>query len=389
MVVLIVGAGVGGLASALLLARAGHSVRILERASALAEAGGGLQISPNGMKVLAHCGLDAAVLERGFLPESIEMRHGRSGELQAQFEIKHTAPKRWGASYVHIHRADLIDVLFNACSNHPNINIQMNTAVQTIESSEARCTVIDEHSQQYHADLLVGADGIHSVVRQFMHGDDRPRYTGHTAWRACIALADLKGPPPPPSACAWTGPGRHAVTTWLRGGQWVNFVGVVEDPQWKTESWRIKQPVDAAKAHFANWHPVIAGVLDSVDELYRWGLYDRAPLSHWHQGSAVLLGDAAHPMLPSAAQGAVQALEDAFVLADALAQFDDIGRALVVYESRRKPRATRVQKTSRQNAAMFHRKNALTQWLQFAPIKGISTFAPELFYRRYDWLYGG
>jgi salicylate hydroxylase len=238
--------------------------------------------------------------------------------------------------------------------------------------------------------MLIGADGLNSTVRTWMHGADTPRFTGNIAWRAVVPVAALGDEAPAATACAWMGPGRHAVTYRLRGGTLANFVGVVETGLPSTEDWHARGSKADALADFAGWHPIITELIKAApeDSLYRWALYDRAPLPAWTRGRVTLLGDAAHPMLPFLAQGAAMAVEDAWVLADAITRIDDLDAALRHYQQDRLPRTARAQAGSRGNAKTFHKRTRLSQLATYGPMWAAGTLAPRLIRRRLSWLYG-
>ena len=225
-------------------------------------------------------------------------------------------------------------------------------------------------------------------MRGQMFGADKPRFTGNVAWRAVVPASALNEAPRPTS-CAWFGRGKHAVTYPLRGGELVNFVGVVERAEPLDKGWRESGEPSDVLADFAGWNSYLADVLKAIspDDLYRWGLYDRAPLERWTDGRAALLGDAAHPMLPFMAQGAAMAVEDAWVLADELSNSDDIGAALIRYESRRKPRASMVQAASRANMKTFHQRSTIGQIMTYGPMWLAGSYAPSIIKRRLDKFY--
>ena len=328
--------------------------------------GAGLQISPNGMKVFEALGMSDRIAANAFQPEGIELRMGRSGRVVFDIPLGLSAADRWGAPYLHLHRADLVEAL----------------AAELAERAPG--------ADGTHVDgaVLVGADGIHSVVRGMMLGPDKPRFTGNVAWRAVVPIERLGDDLPPPTACAWVGRGRHAVTYRLRGGALANFVGVVEHDGWQVESWSGEGLREDALRDFAGWHPVITNMIRQADVLNRWALFDRPALPRWHDGRVVLLGDACHPMLPFLAQGAVMAIEDAWVLAARLSEGGDVTHALAAYERDRRGRTEAVQAGARNNAKLFHRHNPVTQLATYGPMWLAGRAAPGFVHSRNDWIYG-
>lgn len=388
MQILIAGGGIGGLTAALAFLKAGHSVTVLERAPEIAEVGAGLQISPNGMKVLDALGASARVARDAFRPRAQELRLGRSGAKVFSVPLREASQARWRGEYLHIHRADLIDALRACVTDRAPDAIRLGARVAGYETDERGAVAVLEGGERVAGDLLVAADGIHSAVRSQMLGPDQPRFTGNTAWRAVVPISKLGDYPPPETACVWAGKRRHAVTYRLRRGSLANFVGVVEGSEPVEESWTAIGAREQALADFRGWNPVILRIIDEAPLLMRWALYDRAELPRWHEGRVVLLGDACHPMLPFMAQGAVMAIEDAYVLAREISRAERVADALRAYEASRKPRTSRVQETARQNASLFHRSSPLSQLSTFGPMWLAGKYLPSVIHGRHDWLYG-
>lgn len=388
MKALIVGGGVGGLASAIALAQRGHEVTVLEQAPELTEIGAGLQIAPNGWRVLDALGVTPLIRATLFEPEQIEMRMGVSGRQVFGLPMKGYAQQRWGAPYVHIHRADLVDALAARLRQLAPDAIQTEVSVTGYAQSNDGVTLACADGLDRSGDLVIGADGLHSVIRTQMLGPDAPRYTGNVAWRAVVPVEALGNHAPPRGACIWAGGKRHAVTTRLRAGTMANFVGMVEMPEPSPEGWRVVGQKADAQAAFAGWDPVVMTLIDRADTLNRWALFDRAPLPRWHEGRVVLLGDAAHPMLPSMAQGAVQALEDAWILAAVLDAGDTPDAAFRRFFDLRIDRTSRIQKGSAANVRLFHRGSMLGRVAVYGPMAIGARMFPNLIHARQDWVFG-
>lgn len=388
MQILIAGGGIGGLTAALALLKAGHTVKVLEKAPEIAEVGAGLQISPNGMKVLDALGASPRVSRDAFRPRAQELRLGRSGARIFSIPLREASQARWRGEYLHIHRADLVEAL-TACVNDRSAEaIRLGAHVAGYEQREGGVTAILSSGEKIDADLLVGADGIHSAVRAQMMGADKPRFTGNIAWRAVVPVNKLGDYPPPETACVWAGKRRHAVTYRLRRGSLANFVGVVESSEPGDESWTAVGAREQALSDFRGWNPVVQRIIDEAPLLMRWSLYDRPELPKWQEGRVVLLGDACHPMLPFMAQGAVMAIEDAYVLARELGRGGQPEAAVQAYEAKRKPRTSRVQNVARENAALFHRSNPFYQLGTYGPMWMAGKYLPSVVHGRHDWLYG-
>ena len=381
MKALVAGAGIGGLSAAICLALRGWEVTVFERAPRIEEIGAGLQISANGYRVLEAMGVAPHLTATRFLAEAIEMRMGRSERQLFRVPVKDASPARWGAPYAHIHRADLLAALLARAADLPNLRVQEGAEVLGVEHHGDGITARLQGGDET-GDILIGADGVRSRLRAEVCGSSAPRFTGNLAWRTVVPLAALDRPPPP-TACVWAGAKRHAVTTRLRAGQMVNFVGIVESKEDPGDGWDRTGARTEALRDFAGWSPTLTEILKRAETLHRWSLYDHAPLPRWHKGRLCLLGDACHPMLPSMAQGAVQAIEDAWVLAGCLAT-GTAEQAFQRYVQLRRARTEKVQTGSARNLRIFHRKHAL----QYAHIYLAGRLLPELILRRQDWVYG-
>ena len=399
MNILIAGAGIGGLTTALCLQQLGHKVKVLEQAPALDEIGAGIQISPNANKVFAKLGILNKLIQKSFSPLAIEMRQGINGKQIFSIPLDSTALKRWGTPYLHCHRADLINVLSLELEQRAPNSLVLNTSIlsysQTQEAISLECTINGE-AISYQGDILIAADGIHSVVQAQMLSEQKlsstPNFTGNIAWRMTVTIDALGKDAPPPSACIWVGPGKHAVTYRLRGGKLANLVGVVEQDDWQKESWsELGNKQDALK-DFSGWSPTVTKILETADKHYRWALFDRAPLDKWFNKRVVLMGDACHPMLPFLAQGAAMAIEDAWVLADKLdkasKEANSIEKYLQSYQLTRRARTIKVQKEASANMSRFHLRSPLTQLAAYGPLWMAGKAFPNAFHARQDWLYG-
>lgn len=391
MNILIAGGGIGGLSAALCCLHFGHKVTVLEQANYLGEVGAGIQLPPNAMKIFMALGLEEKIAVNAFSPEAIETRMGESGTTIFTIPLGNAAQIRWGAPYLHIHRGDYITALKEALmAKAPNC-IKLGAALISYTQNEGGVTALLANGETVGGDVLIGADGIHSTTRAQMLGPDAPSFTGNVAWRAVVPIEKLGDNAPSPTACAWMGKGRHAVTYRLRRGTLANFVGVVERDDWTEESWNTKGRKEDALKDFANWHPSITQLIEDVDEsaLFRWALFERPPLNRWVDGRVALLGDAAHPMLPFLAQGAAMAVEDAWALAAELSASDqNVPAALKTYQARRLARTAAVQASSRANAKTFHKRTFTSQFATYGPMWLAGKMVPTIVHRRMDWLYG-
>ncbi len=354
MRVAIVGGGIGGVALARALHMRGIEFRVFERSAAFGEIGAGVQITPNAVKALKALGLTDALHRVGFLPEAMVGRNWETATELFRTPLKAATPALYGAEFYHVHRADLHAIL---CADLPASSVRFGVRCTGVEQDADGATVHFDDGSSYQADVVVGADGIHSAVREALWGADKPHYTGHMCWRALVPVDKHPLPYVSPDASFWMGPKAHVVTYYVKGGSAVNIVAVGESPQWVKEGWTEASTTEELLGFYAGWHENLIRLFENTDrtQTYKWGLFDRDPMERWAAGRATLLGDAAHPMLPFLSQGAAMAIEDAYVLACALAHFPgDIPAALAAYEAERRPRTSRVQLQARERGRTYH-----------------------------------
>ncbi len=379
--VLIAGAGIGGLAAAGCLLLAGHEVEIYEQAPALGEVGAGIQQSANATHVLRHLGVLEALEERAFRPPVTEFRLFDSGEVLQALALAATHEERHGAPYLQLHRADYHAVLAARIEELKPGCVRLGATAVGFREDPGSVTLHLAGGGQVSGDLLIGADGIKSAVRRRIAGENRPRYTGDSAWRLIVPVERLPAGFLDGKSSIWVGPDKHAVVYFLRAGALLNFVGAVELEERIEESWTQKRPWEELRADFEGWHPDILRIVDAADRdaCFRWALNVHPHLPRWSTARVALLGDAAHPMLPYAAQGAAMAVEDGAVLARALDEAESVPDALALYERHRKLRARRVVDESRDNRRLFHLPGEAELRAAFAE--------RDMDRERSDWLY--
>ena len=369
--VLIVGGGVGGLTAALCFARRGIKVSVFEQSAVLGEVGAGVQLSPNCTRVLHGLGLEQSMLRSAFLPEGTQFKQWNNGKVIGESMLGASAVARYGYPYYHMHRQDLIRVLVEAVEENPNIEVHTNLLVRGFKQNDEGVRLISSN-ENYQGDFLVGADGIHSVIRAGLWGNAKPRFTGNIAWRALVPAASLPTEFISPMSTAWWGPGKHFVHYYVRSGELINCVCVVEKKGWEVESWSERGNYNELKLDFTGWHSDIQQLIDHADKdsLFKWALYDRAPMPKWGKGRVTLLGDACHPTLPFMAQGAAMAIEDAAVLAGCLSGSRDVPIALARYEDLRRDRTAAIQRGSKRNATVFH-LSGVKAWVRNRALKTV------------------
>jgi salicylate hydroxylase len=366
--ILIAGAGIGGLAAASCLIKAGHAVEIYEQAPQLAEVGAGIQVSANAMHVLRHLGLEQDIIRVGVRPGAYVFRLHDTGEVIQRFSLSDEHEQMHGAPYTQLHRADLHDILAVRARAADAGVVRLNRkAVGFTESADGVELRFDDGGSA-RGDLLIGADGLKSVVRRQIQGDVPATYTGDAAWRVLVSTERLPPDLLEKVMSVFMGPGGHVVCYYLRSGALLNFVGIVETGDVSEESWTVKLPWDVLKTHYRGWHPIIQAIIDAADrdECYRWSLFNRPPIWNWSTARVTLLGDAAHPTLPYLAQGAVMAIEDGAVLARALDAAESISAALQLYQRNRAERTARIVLQSSANRELFHLRSEAEIRARFA-----------------------
>jgi salicylate hydroxylase len=369
----VIGGGIGGLCTAVALAKFGVDVHVFEQAQQLREVGAGIGVGPNAVKVLRALGLEEELNRRAFQAERFEGRDWTTGQVLFQTPMKGVSQARYGAGHYQIHRADLLRILSDAIARD---RVSLDAKCVSVHSSGSSAHAVFADGQVRAFDLLVGADGLHSVVRTELHGNLAPRFTGHMCWRALIQSVALPPNHVPPQMTIWKGPGGHVVTYLLRGGTIVNVVAFHSVAEFVEESWTTESSGAELAAAYVGVHPDLRLVLERAEQCFKWGLYDRDPLPHWGAARLTLVGDAAHPMLPFLGQGAACAIEDGYVLAAELARTpDDHVAALRRYEELRIPRTARIQLAARQQERFAHQAtrsaDVNSDWLyEFDAVEG-------------------
>ena len=375
--VTVLGGGVAGLTVARALALRGAEVEVLEQAEAIREVGAGLQISPNGAVVLRALGLGEALEAAGPRAQAVQLIDGETGGQVARLELDRLRP---GADYHFLHRARLIELLAEG-AREAGVQIRLLQQIGAVDLSGPKPRLTTAQGAEREVDFLIGADGLHSRVRQAINGTVAPFFTHQVAWRALVPCDDAE----PRLAQVFMGAGKHLVSYPLGNGL-RNIVAVEERHRWVEEGWNLRDDPLTLRTAFADFCPSVQGWLEQVDQLWLWGLFRHPVAGHWFGNGAAILGDAAHPTLPFLAQGAVMAIEDAWVLAEALASHDSDEAALAAYQTARAPRCAKIVEAANRNARNYH-LSGMRRAVGHLAMRTLSRFAPEKLIGRFDWVY--
>jgi salicylate hydroxylase len=350
----IVGGGIGGLTAALALLEHGIDVEVYEQSNLLKEVGAGVQIGSNGTRVLYALGLEDALSRVQVLPARREIRHWRTGETWNWFELGAASTERFGTPHLMLHRGDLLSVLAEAVDRLKTDAVMLGKRCVGVEQTADCAEVRFDDGDVRTFPFVIGADGIHSRVRAGLFGTDRPEFTGCVAWRGLVPMERLPARLARLVGTNWLGPRGHVLHYPVRRGEMMNFISVVERDDWQAESWTIEGTKDELAGDLHGWHADVHTLIEGLDTAYKWALMVRGPMARWSRERITLLGDACHPTLPFLGQGAVMAIEDAYVVSACIEKyFEDPVTALMRYEDIRRERTAAVVRKAHENRSQI------------------------------------
>ncbi len=380
---LIVGGGIGGLATALALSRTGRAVHLIEKDNEFGEIGAGLQLAPNASRMLERLGVLDEIAKFAVYPNRLVWRDAISGKLLTAVNLSEPFRQRYRYRYIVMHRSDLLNVLLEACRASGRISLESGKRALTVEDSGDCARVCCADGATYDCDAVIAADGLWSTVRKFVHDDGDPVCSMYVAYRGTIPASQFSQGAPPEEMVLWTGPEKHFVRYPLRAKKLYNQVAVFRSYRYRegSEDWGTPDELDE---HFAQTSTEVRNGIALMDRSRRWPILDRPPIANWTRNRITLLGDAAHPMQQYLAQGACQALEDAVTLADCVEKYgESIDRAFLAYQEIRSPRTTRVQLEARAFGEFWHRMPERLEERNRLLLQRSHDDYTEL-----DWLYG-
>ncbi len=382
--IIVVGGGIGGLATALALLRRDLDVEVYEQSPELKEVGAGIQISSNGTRVLHALGLEEPLRRVQVVPARREIRHWSTGETWNWFELGTTSAERYGTPHVMLHRGDLHGILADAVLTLKPDALMLGKRCVAVTQSADRAAVHFDSGETVSGAFVIGADGIHSQVRACLFGADRPQFTGCVAWRGLVPMDALPTNIARMLGTNWLGPHGHVLHYPVRRGEIMNFISLVERDDWQVESWVVHGTTEELANDFRGWHPDVHAIIDKIAVPFKWALMVRPPMASWSQGRITLLGDACHPTLPFLGQGGVMAIEDAYVVAACLRKyFGEPARALARYEAIRRERTAAVVRKAHEN-----RKQAFSPKLAEGVAAEVTRDWQQVRVKeRMDWLY--
>ena len=390
--IFVAGAGIGGLTAALALAAKGFRIVILEKTERLEEAGAGLQLSPNASRVLTGLGLEKRLAARAVIPDAVSLMSARGGGEVVRLPLGEAASARAGAPYWVMHRADLQAALQAEVNEHPDIELRLGCQFEDAAPHAKGLTVVQRRGMMRESEValaLVGADGIWSSVRGHLFPNVQPQFSGLIAWRGTLDATQLPREYTSRRVQLWMGPNAHLVTYPISAARQINVVAIMPGT-WNRPGWSAPGDIGEIKGVFSasQWPGTARMMIGAVDEWRKWALFTLPGGGEWSGGAIALLGDAAHAMLPFAAQGAGMAIEDAAVLAKCLSETQNEGgpsmaSAMQGYARLRRPRVLRVQRTARQSGRIYH----LTGAAALARDLAIRLMGPARMLARQDWIY--
>ncbi len=373
--IVVIGAGIGGLTTALCLKHFGINASVYERSNGVTKAGAGIQLSPNANRVFSHIGLFDEVSALSRRCKGVRVFDYKSNSQLAIFD--YVKFKR-DAAFLFCHRALLVSILYEACKKS-KIPIHFDKKLEKIENGK----VIFSDGNVHSADIIIGADGLHSNVRKAVLGEETPVFTRQIAWRSIVPNSINQDD----FSHVTLAPKRHLVSYPINDGSQLNLVLIKEQNEWQPDGWKHPEDPKVVKENFKDFSDEASKIIASIESVYKWGLFKYPMKKNWYDDRVILVGDAAHPTLPFLAQGAAMAIEDSFVIASKISKFPKLSFAFSEFQRERLPRVRRIVSASAKNARTFHLSNVMSRLVLHFFLRLITKFLPHLLVKRFDWIY--
>ena len=373
--IVVVGAGIAGLTTALCLNHFGINACVYERSNKVTTAGAGIQLSPNANRVFSHIGLFDEISALSRRCKGVRVFDYKSNSQLALFDYMKF--KR-DAAFLFCHRADLVSILYAAC-NKLKIPVHFDNKLEKIKNGE----VTFSDGNVYSADIIVGADGLHSNVRKAVINKETPIFTRQIAWRSIVPNSINQDD----FSHVTLAPKRHLVSYPINDGSQLNLVLIKEQNEWQPDGWKHPEDPKVVKENFKDFSGEASKIIDSIESVYKWGLFRYPVKKKWYNDRVILVGDAAHPTLPFLAQGAAMAIEDSFVIASKISKFPKLSFAFNEFQRERLPRVRRIVSASAKNAWTFHLSNVISRLVFHFFLRLLTKFLPHVLVKRFDWIY--
>ena len=373
--IVVVGAGIAGLTTALCLNHFGINACVYERSNEVTTAGAGIQLSPNANRVFSHIGLFDEISALSRRCKGVRVFDYKSNSQLALFDYMKF--KR-DAAFLFCHRSDLVSILYAACKKL-KIPVHFDKKLEKIKNGQ----VIFSDGNVYSADIIVGADGLHSNVRKALFDEETPIFTRQIAWRSIVPNSINQDD----FSHVTLAPKRHLVSYPIADGSQLNLVLIKEQNEWQPDGWKHPEDPKVVKESFKDFSGEASKIIASIESVYKWGLFKYPMKKKWYNGRVILVGDAAHPTLPFLAQGAAMAIEDSFVIASKISKFPKLSFAFNEFQRERLPRVQRIISASEKNARTFHLSNVISRLVLHFFLRLLTKFLPHLLVKRFDWIY--
>ena len=385
--IIIIGAGISGLALCLILIKKGYPVALFEKEREIDQPGAGINISPNGNAVLFQLGIKDKILNIADKPNTIELKTYKRGFTISKQNLNSDSDRLFGYPYLQVQRKEIINILIEEINDiNPNI-IRTNHSFENFTENDQSVLAHFNNQKSFEGSIIVGCDGINSTVKKIMMPESKSKFSGIIAWRGLLDMKKLSSKIQDLSSTVWMGQNSHFVHYPIKKGKFLNFIGTLKKEKWESSSWHQTGSKEELISDYKDWHTTVKEIINSTDKIYKWGLFENKPLPNWVSKRSIILGDAAHPMSPSYGQGANTALEDAVILYRSIMHFkNDSESALKKFQKNRKSRTQKIQKASKLNTRLFHLNNPIFRVIIYFGMYVLSNLVPLIMIKS-KWIY--